>query len=239
MIQRSHIRIVHLDAHEVALLEHQATLIPQDMRSRIYTDNAERLARQREYRITGMLGAYGYYKHHFGPEAMSKFLIGRWVQNQFPRRGDRGYDIPALRLDIKSSLVRYADKKLEQYVLPVRPAERKDGWVYIFALVERLIAPLRVFLVGYIEDGDMPSETQRYGAYKGAYTVPVSQLMPLQPMRWESISGSRVHAGGFDEGEMSVLSDSGGSALAVQSASPLSGICDQGGKRDEGAGSSS
>lgn len=55
--------------------------------------------------------------------------------NEHPELGDKGIDLPGLRIDVKTSLLRYPEIYPEDYHLFGRPRERHDGHTYVFALI--------------------------------------------------------------------------------------------------------
>jgi len=96
-------------------------------------------------------------------------------QNENPMKGDGGDDIPPFRVDVKGSMRRNLNLPLLKHRLPVRPAEFHDDWIYVLALTR----PPKVHLIGWAYTSDLPSEVDKDGPFKGAYTLRGFQLRPL------------------------------------------------------------
>lgn len=160
---------------------------------------AERQAALRLDQWVGQIGTFAGTKYLTG--STEPYRQSRWFANRFPDRGDGGYDIPGLNLDFKASLMRGGPSPLS-YRLAVRPHERHSGWIYVLVLVEPNTStvdpkttqvvhqlceadPVRVHLVGWARDSQLPKEVVADGPFAGAFTLPAAMLNPLPPFRWE------------------------------------------------------
>jgi hypothetical protein len=102
----------------------------------------------------------------------------RCKQNLNPYNGDGGDDIPPYRVDIKGSTVRNHQKSVLSYNLLVRPAERHNDWIYVFALSD----PPRVALVGWAFDNQLPDVPESCGIFNGAYRVVAADLNKMSEL---------------------------------------------------------
>ena len=115
----------------------------------------------------------------------------RHNQNMFASQGDGGYDLPRVRFDIKTSMMRGSNEPL-RYNLAVRPRERHAGWVYGLALIEHFSMDslkenpqVTVHLVGWATDDELPDAPNGAGVFSGAYTLPAMNLHPFTPLVYE------------------------------------------------------
>ena len=120
------------------------------------------------------------------------YLDMRHAQDRFPDSGDGGYDLPRLRFDIKTSMMRTRPDPLG-YNLAVRPRERHDGWVYGLGLVRKFTLDdlkespqLDVHLIGWALDSDLPEHPNGVGALKGACCIQARNLTPFTPLMYET-----------------------------------------------------
>jgi hypothetical protein len=128
--------------------------------------------------VANLAGCYWLYGRSLG---WHQFQIMRWAAQRAPFANDGGSDVPIGNIDFKGQLMR-TTLPMERYRLPVRPADRREGWVYVHVLVaeDYLTAHLR----GWATDADLPSEPDADGPVAGAFTVPFDRLHPVPPFRW-------------------------------------------------------
>lgn len=126
-----------------------------------------------EDQLVGQLGELALARFLGHPE---KYFERRDEINCHPWEGDGGSDYPGHQLDVKTSLMRRSREPLA-YNLVVRPRERHAENLYVLALVPALDREaIRVVLVGFIRDGELPSEPQASGVFAGAYRVAAREL---------------------------------------------------------------
>lgn len=131
--------------------------------------------------LIGQLGAYAGHRYLFGHGHL--YAISRWYQNRNPCQGDGGYDIPGANVDFKAS--RVGARPLIDYSLHVRPRERRRGWIYILVGVDVQEDGAEAILAGWAREEELPREPDPDGVFVGAYSMPVRDLHPLPPFRWE------------------------------------------------------
>ena len=172
---------VRLDAAQLRFIRENAKKAEIGGRSNI-RGRQERMESLGEDQLIGQVGLF--VGNYWLSGSDTAYLTSRWFQNMFPRRGDRGGDVPGANVDFKCSLMR-AGKDPMEYRLLVRPRERHPGWVYVLALVESLDDDgAVVHLVGWMEDGELPQETATGGPFAGAHVVKAENLHPLPPLTW-------------------------------------------------------
>jgi len=140
-----------------------------------------------EDNLVGQLGTLAWSLYHFGTDHY--YNLTRFVANTYPYQGDGGYDSLGLTIDVKGSAIR-SRLPLLNYHLLVRPGERHKGWVYVLALArlpEDESKGTRVFLVGWINDAELPPQPETDGPFKGAFCVCASQLHPLPAFAWPGV----------------------------------------------------
>lgn len=135
--------------------------------------------------LVGHLGQIALHWYLYG--SLERYELGRWLQNQFPTTGDGGSDVPGLRLDVKTSLMR-TQQPLLRHRLLVRPAERHPDTVYVLALVTKVEQLPLVHLVGWARDSMLPAEPAPTGVFQGAYVLPATELHPLMPLNYAWIT---------------------------------------------------
>lgn len=149
---------------------------------------SDRAASLTEDQVIGQLGTIAMHKYWFGD--LTRYLMGRYVQNQHKWDGDGGDDMLGGNLDVKTSLMRRSPDPL-YYNLLVRPRERHDGWVYVLALVPvDYKDTLRVHLLGWLGDAELPTEPMADGPMAGAFKVPAVDLNALPPVRFNLLPDS-------------------------------------------------
>ena len=132
--------------------------------------------------------------------AVSKYLHGntttyfttRFHRNQAPDQSDGGYDLGAVNIDVKGGLMRHS-RDPENFMLLVRPHEVHPEWVYIHCLlyhpsenpIDWLEVHPKIYLTGWCTTEDLPPEPIDAGPLKGALGVPVPDLNPLPPLRYD------------------------------------------------------
>lgn len=127
-----------------------------------------------------------------GEMAFSIYLTGSKQAWELTRRarnacigvGDDGEDLLGLNVDVKTSLVRSISRPIWEYNLAIRPAELRDGTVYILALVTDLGDDATVNLMGWAEREDLPISPNDTGTFAGAYCLPANGLNRLPSLRW-------------------------------------------------------
>ena len=127
---------------------------------------------------------------HLGLWALSMYLCGssyyymlsRHIQDQDPRKGDGGTDIPGALVDVKGSLKRNPTKSIPSYNLCVRPEERHPNTTYVMALYVPEIST--VYLTGWAANDEFPLQVVQDGPLRGTYAIPVAQLHPMMPLHW-------------------------------------------------------
>lgn len=150
------------------------------------SDRADKLL---EDQMCGLIGNYALSLWRDGDDR--SYRDARHSQNQFASKGDGGYDLPRVRFDVKTSMMRGSNEPL-RYNLAVRPRERHAGWVYGLALIERFSMEslksnpqVTVHLVGWATDDELPEKPNGAGVFSGAYTLPVMSLHPFTPLIYE------------------------------------------------------
>lgn len=129
-----------------------------------------------EDQIVGQLGELALARFLGKPET---YFERRALINENPWQGDGGSDFPGLQVDVKTSLMRRVRSPLS-YNLVVRPRERHEDNLYVFALVPSLGAwDCRVLLVGYATDADLPVHPESEGVFAGAHRLPARGLRDL------------------------------------------------------------
>jgi len=137
----------------------------------------------------GQAGAYAFLKYWTGRPFSYEYMVSRYHANLHPHEGDDGSDLPAANLDIKTSYMRGSDDPMA-YRLLVRPAELKQNWIYVLALVRKNEIPFSewtevvVDLVGWASSEMFPSEVEKGGPFSGAYLLIAADLKPLMPLRY-------------------------------------------------------
>jgi len=142
----------------------------------------ERLRKLGNDQLTGQLAQLAGTIYMTGSDQM--YRIQRWQCMQTPDRGDGGFDIPGLCLDWKGSRLR-PGLPPTNYVLPVRPNERKDNWIYALVVVD-VIKDIEAscHIMGWCSDTELDGRIHTAGLFEGAYVVPYQDLHPLPQMRW-------------------------------------------------------
>lgn len=142
-----------------------------------------------EDQMCGLIGNYALCLWRDGDDR--SYRDSRHSQNQFASKGDGGYDLPRVRFDIKTSMMRGSDEPL-RYNLAVRPRERHADWVYGLALVERFSMEslkenpqVTVHLVGWARDDELPEKPNGAGVFSGAHVLPAMGLHPFTPLIYE------------------------------------------------------
>ncbi len=149
-------------------------------------DVHERLRRLSEDQLTGQLAQLAGTIYMTGSDQM--YRIQRWACMRHPDSGDGGFDIPGLCLDWKGSRLR-PGLQPKNYVLPVRPNERKEGWTYGLVVVD--VKPCSTgfcadcHIMGWAADNELDGSIKKEGLFKGAYVIPYSSLHPLPRLRWQ------------------------------------------------------
>jgi hypothetical protein len=154
--------------------------------SRIFSDKAERLERQKIDSLVGQLGTLAGNKLFSG--GIEGYIQSRYMQNKFPHIGDGGEDIIGTNIDFKVSLWRYDHMTALDYHLLVRPRERHERQIYVHGLIkpwEDESFPKEVIFTGWATDSDLPTEPVKSGPLEGAYAIKAEELKPLPPIEWK------------------------------------------------------
>jgi len=139
--------------------------------------------------FVGQAGTYAFLKYYTGQPLCYEYMVSRYYANLHPHEGDDGSDLPAANLDVKTSYMRGPADPMT-YRLLVRPAERKENWVYVLALVRKNEIPFDewtgaiVDLIGWASSEMLPSETEKEGPFSGAHLLGATELKPLMPLRY-------------------------------------------------------
>lgn len=122
--------------------------------------------------LAGAIWLYGRVLGHYA------FDLGRFAASRAPLADDGGQDIPLRNIDFKGQYMR-STLPMEKYRLPVRPKERREGWVFVHVLIEQdyRVAHLR----GWAADEEFPPEPDADGPVQGAYTIPYERLHRIPP----------------------------------------------------------
>ena len=138
---------------------------------RRHDDRQETLAQDQ---LVGQICHYAAIKFLAG--SIEGYIAAREVANENKYKGDGGRDVPGFPIDIKGSLIR-GERALGDHRLLVRPRERRDGWIYVMALVESLDPPV-IWLMGWAKDSDLP-EADADGRFQGAHSLWADELRPM------------------------------------------------------------
>jgi hypothetical protein len=114
------------------------------------------------------------------------YLQHRWVTNQNPKSPDVGSDVIGSNIDFKASLMRRSQDP-ETYNLGIKTKEKKPGMVYIQVLIGKEWD--KAYLTGWATTEMFPCEPLTEGAWAGTYKIPVNQLNPLPPFKWNWFEG--------------------------------------------------
>lgn len=128
--------------------------------------------------VVGHLGQIALHLYWFG--GLERYRLGRFYADTYPTQGDGGADIGGANVDVKTSRMRYGQDPLA-YHLPVRNAERHDGWVYVLGLV----GDAEVHLVGWYPDQLLETWRHTDGTFAGACAVPAVSLYALPPVKYQ------------------------------------------------------
>lgn len=140
----------------------------------------DRRANLKEDQIIGQICNFAGIMHFTGNKDLYIQIREKANANKF--KGDDGEDIPGYKLDIKGSLMRASKNPLD-YRLLVRPRERHQDWTYVLALVPSLDRPIKVHLVGWAKDEELPKVPAENGVFKGAYVMDAFELHLIQSLK--------------------------------------------------------
>jgi len=132
--------------------------------------------------LTGQLSQLGITIYMTGTDQM--YRIQRWHCMKNPDKGDDGYDIPGLRMDVKGTRIRKG-KDPREYSLVIRPRERKDDWTYALVLVELLDDTALCHIMGWATDVELEGNVAPSGIFKGAHVLSYDRLHPLPKLIWD------------------------------------------------------
>lgn len=161
------------DQFELALKQVRPACIGGISRIRSGDERQNSLA---EDNLIGQLTNLALSLYCFG--SVEPYLFSREQANVNPHNGDGGMDLPNLKIDVKGSRRRDRDRDLLSYKLPVRPAERHEGWAYVLGIVD---LPKIVHLVGWVKDSGLPAAPCSGGVFAGAYVLQARDLRALPP----------------------------------------------------------
>ena len=179
MVNDSDIRVLHINAPEMALIRLMARAAMRGGKSYIRA-SSERRATLETDQLVGQLGTYAGHKFWFGHSY--NYLVSRQQANLNPNTGDGGSDIVGANVDFKTSLIR-SDRPLLDYRLVVRPIERKPAKVYVQLLADIQQNTANVYILGWADDAMLP-EPEREGVFQGACVLQARKLHPLPPLQW-------------------------------------------------------
>ena len=122
----------------------------------------------------------------------SRYFTTRFFRNLDPDISDGGYDLGCANIDMKGSFMRYS-KDPANYNLLMRPEEVQDDWVYIHCLIHHanedpktwVDTPPTIYITGWAASADLPDTPVAEGHLKGALKIPVPNLKPLPPIRYD------------------------------------------------------
>lgn len=146
-------------------------------RSNIFENHSKRMELIKENQLTGQIGNVGLHMLIFKEE----YCIELYKKSREPFRinkyaGDNGMDIIDTHIDIKNSFMR-GSRNVQHYNLIVRPKEFYSDWVYVSALTDVMNDKIMtVHIIGWAYSSDFPSEVDREGKLKGAYTIKHNRL---------------------------------------------------------------
>lgn len=142
----------------------------------------DRVSHGPEDQFVGQLGEFALARFLGKPEV---YFERRAEINKNPWMGDGGSDFPGAQIDVKTSLMRSRRSPMK-YNLVVRPRERHEDNIYVFALVTKLdFVESKVVLVGYAHDRELPDTPDESGVFAGAYRMPCSMLRDIGGLREE------------------------------------------------------
>ena len=186
-----------LSSSEVSLAKSHATLM--ELGGKSFRDKDSRKENLSLDQLVGALGEMAFSIYLTGSK--HAWELTRRARNTCIGVGDDGEDLLGLNVDVKTSLVRSISRPIWEYNLAVRPAELRDGTVYVLALVTKLSFEQREFtseespgwqtddgatvnLMGWAEREDLPLSPNSSGTFAGAYSLPANGLNRLPSFRW-------------------------------------------------------
>ncbi len=158
------------------------------MKSQIHDDQT-RKERMRTDQAVGQVATCAVAQYLHGHT--STYFTTRFHRNQNPNSSDNGYDLGCANLDVKGGFMRYwTDPR--KYGLLVRPYEVHEGWVYIHCLLQHdtenpddwIDVHPTITLTGWATAEELPSTPIAEGKLKGALEIPVPELHPLPPLKY-------------------------------------------------------
>lgn len=170
-----------LSSSEVSLAKSHATLM--ELGGKSFRDKDSRKENLSLDQLVGALGEMAFSIYLTGSK--HAWELTRRARNTCIGVGDDGEDLLGLNVDVKTSLVRSISRPIWEYNLAIRPAEFRDGTVYVLALVTSLTDEgATVNLMGWAEREDLPLSPNSSGTFAGAYSLPANGLNRLPSFRW-------------------------------------------------------
>ena len=170
-----------LSSSEVSLARYHSSLM--ELGGKSFRDTESRKENLSTDQLIGALGEMAFSIYLTGSK--QAWELTRRARNTCIGVGDDGEDLLGLNVDVKTSLVRSIARPIWEYNLAVRPAEFRDGTVYVLALVTSLTDEGAIVnLMGWAEREDLPLSPNESGTFAGAYSLPANGLNRLPSFRW-------------------------------------------------------
>ncbi len=170
-----------LSRSDISLAKSHASLM--ELGGKSFRDKESRMENLSLDQLVGALGEMAFSIYLTG--STQAWELTRRARNACIGVGDDGEDLLGLNLDVKTSLVRSITRPMWEYNLAIRPAELRDGTVYVLALIPELSDERAVVnLMGYAEREDLPLSPNNSGTFTGAYCLPANGLVRLPSFRW-------------------------------------------------------
>ena len=142
----------------------------------------ERVSRLYRDQLTGQLSQLAITLYMTGTDQM--YRVQRWSCMLHPDKGDDGYDIPGLRMDVKGTRIKKG-KDPREYSLVIRPRVRKPEWTYALVLVEVRDDKALCHIMGWATDEELEGNVPSSGIFKGAHVLSYNKLHSLPKFIWD------------------------------------------------------
>jgi hypothetical protein len=142
----------------------------------------DRINRLYHDQVTGQISQLAITTYMTGTDQL--YRIQRWNCMQTPDKGDEGYDLPGLRMDVKGTRIK-SHKDPREYSLVIRPRERKPDWTYCLVLVELKKNCALCHIMGWATDDELDGKVATSGVFNGAHVLGYSLLHPLPKLIWD------------------------------------------------------
>jgi hypothetical protein len=190
MVKENQIIEVHINQHEIGVVNWAVETIPICGHSHVRHD---RQTRKRNWKLdswVGQLGNCAFSKYYFG--SIQPYIDARTKANENPYVGDGGQDFINTNIDVKSSRQKTewsTPLKPIQMTMGVRPGELHTNWLYVSCVVDYWENwkdnDVLVYVMGWVTTEMLPKQVNTSGYYAGAYTLLNSQLNPFPFVRWD------------------------------------------------------